>query len=721
MTREKYIEFNLLKLLHNWGNFALLSGTIIIIGLALLDITVTPENLKTFIIYRIVTATIFFLTYLFNRRVISLRRLYTSQIIATVSVTAMVALMIAKYGGHTSPYYGGIILTLIYVITVTPPMKKIGETIPGIFFASLIYALYVIPIVIYDTITNSAFFINANFFIIASAVSLIFIRHFVLKRFRNEFSLQYDLEQQKRQLSLYSDELKEDVIRKAAALQTSEIRFKELFENANDGIAVMNKDGIIIDVNKRFSEITGFDRNSLIGTNIKIFEVNGENDEGLTRMEMILSGEPVLFEIEHYRRNGEKIDLEVSSKAINIDGEVYIQSFYRDITEKKRLQSQLFQAQKMESIGILAGSIAHDFNNIITSILSNIEMLKNSGDLDERGRQRVNIIENSAKRANAMIARLLGFARMKAIDKKATDLKKVIRETIDLMSATLVKRGIVVTMNLDDIPLVTGDSNLLSQAIMNLVVNAIDAMPSGGRISISTSLQRRKEGTSTKPVLGMGDYILLRFSDSGKGIPSEIKDRIFEPFFTTKSEGRGTGLGLSIVYRIIEEHNGSICVESRPGRGTTFNIYLPVSEEYIPERQERMIDLSARPLKILVIDDEIGILTYIKDILESKGYSVLSMNDPFDVYKMDREAIKGIDLLITDIMMPNINGKELIRYIKTIKPSIKVIAISAYDIWNIGKKDSDIDAFVGKPFEAVYLLSVLRRVMESQGQWVNIQ
>lgn len=712
MTREEYIEHNLLKLLHNWSNFALLSGTIIILGLALLDLSVIPENFKTFIIYRVITAVIFLLIYLFNKRKISPKRLHISISLASISVATMVALMIAKYGGHTSPYYGGIILTLIFVIAVTPPMK-VGETLSGLFYAALIYGLYVIPIIIYDTITDRAFFINANFFIIASAISLIFIRHFILERFRNEFSLQHDLEQQKKQLSLYSDELKEDVIRKAVALQTSETRFKELFENANDGIAVMNKDGIIIDVNKRFLEITGFDRDSLIGTNIKILEVNRENDESLTRTERILSGEPVIFEIEHYRKNGEKVDLEVSSKAININGEVYIQSFYRDITEKKRLQSQLFQAQKMESIGVLAGSIAHDFNNIITSILSNIEMLKNSSDLDKRERQRVNIIENSATRANTLISRLLSFARMKAFDKKTVDLNMVIRETIDLMSASLMKRRIGVTLNLNGGSLVEGDNDLLSQVIMNLTINAIDAMPSGGKITISTSIYR-SDRHILKPLLKKGKYVLLKFSDTGRGISPEIKDRIFEPFFTTKSEGRGTGLGLSIVYRIIQEHNGTISVESRPGKDTTFNIYLPVSEMNIHESQGGAIG-NLRPLKILVIDDDVEILTYIKDILESKGYySVYGMDNPLDVYKMGEETIRGIDLLITDIMMPGINGKELIRYIKTIKPSIKVIAISAHDIWNIGKRDSYVDAFVGKPFEAVYLLSVVERVMDKE-------
>lgn len=717
MTKQEYIEQSILKLLRNWANFALLSGTIIILGLALLDLAVTPENFNIFLIYRVMTAIIFLLIYLFNNKRESWAALNISTLAATVSVSTMVALMIARYGGHASPYYGGMILILIFVLTVSPPMKR-WETLPGILYAAIIYGLYVIPITIYDTIVNRAFFTNANFFIIASAISLIFIRHFIIKRLRNEFSLQYDLEQQKKQLSLYSDELKKDVINKEAALVTSELRFKELFENANDGIVVMNRNGIIIDVNKKFSEITGFDRNSLIGTNIKILEVGGDKEESITRRERVLKGESVIFEMEHFRKDGEKIELEVSSKAINIKGEVYIQSFYRDVTEKKRLQNQLFQAQKMESIGILAGGIAHDFDNIITSIISNIEMLKNHSDLDEKGRQRVNIIEKSARRANTMIARLLSFARMKAFDKKTVDLNRVIKETIDLMSATLIKRRIEVMMNLNNNAFVEGDSNLLSQVFMNLTINAIDAMPSGGRISISTSTFR-PERQALNPLLEEGEYVALKFSDTGKGIPPEIKDRVFEPFFTTKG-AKGTGLGLSIVYRIIKEHKGAITAESQPGKGTTFYIYLPAAGKSQSDGKEIKL-LPLRPERLLVVDDEVEVLDLIKDILESQGYEVHTLKDPLLACKMDKEMIEGIDLLITDIMMPYMNGKELIRYFKALKPSMKVIAISAHDIWNIGKRDDNIDAYISKPFQGIYLLSVVRRVLDSETRFVNTQ
>lgn len=289
----------------------------------------------------------------------------------------------------------------------------------------------------------------------------------------------------------------------------------------------------------------------------------------------------------------------------------------------------------------------------------------------------------------------------------------MIEETIELMRTTLTKKQIDVLLQLHEPASVRGDGNQLSQVIMNLAVNAIDAMSSGGKITISTSLLR-SEDHSLNRLLESGDYVLLEFSDNGKGISPEIKDRIFEPFFTTKKEGHGIGLGLSIAYRIIREHGGTITVESVSGEGTTFKIYLPFIESYIKDNST-----AQKIFKILIVDDEIEMLNFLNDLLESKGYGVLCLKDPLEAYEMDKEIIDEIDLLITDIMMPRINGKELIRHLKTIKTKIKVIAISAHDIWNIGKKDRDIDAFVSKPFEGLYLVSVIKRLIDSEAPTVD--
>ncbi len=707
MTREEFIDQSFLKLLHNWTNLAALAGTMVILALALLDFTVTPENFKTFLIYRVITAMVFLLIYIFTKRKMTWKRLHISIITATISVSTMVALMIARYGGHKSAYFGGMIIIVIFVTTISPPIKR-WETFTAILYAAIIYAIYVIPITMYDSITDMAFFVNANFFILSSAISVIFIRHFIFKRFRNEFGLQYDIDEQRKRLSLYSAELERDVNKKEAAILTSEMKFKELFENANDGIVVSNRDGIIIEANKRFSEITGFDRESLIGTNIKILEANRDKEGTMNMQNRVPGGEPVIYEIGYFRKDGKKVDLEVSSRPININGEIYIQSLYRDITEKKRLQNQLFQAQKMESMGILAASIAHDFDNIITSIMGNIEMLKNQNDLNDRDIRRINLMENSARKARNLLTGLLSFARKSNYQKGTINLNKVIEGTIELMRTTMAKREIEVIMQLEDsASYVMGDGNMLSQVIMNLTVNAIEAMPSGGKITISTSVHK-SEG-HLEPMLKTGKYALLRFSDTGKGIPPELKDKIFEPFFTTKKEGQGTGLGLSIVYRIIKEHDGAITVESNSHEGTTFKIYLPVAEGFQSDIQK---DIERK--RILIVDDEIDMLNFIKDLLESQGYSVLPLSDPLEALRIDKRLLDDIDIIITDIMMPHLNGKELIRHLKTLKPFIKVIAISAHDIWNIGKRDGYIDAFVSKPFEGIYLMSVIKRVMGSE-------
>jgi len=712
MTREEYIDKNLIDLLQRWANLAIISGSVVIIILSVLDYYVSPENFRIFLVYRIITASSLLISYYILNKNRSKKILFLSYFLDITIVSVMIALMISRYGGHESPYFAGMIIVLLLTVEIGPPVKNLGDFWTGLIYALPPILLYLIPILTYDTISNKAFFINANFFILTSAMSLIVIRHFIFKRFRNEFSLQYDLEEQKRQLSLYSEELREDVIRKRMELETSEQRFRELFENANDGVVVTDRNGVIINVNKRFCELTGFDKPSLIGTNIKILEARSEDGDPEKRIETILNGRALIFEVEHFMKDRELVQLEVSAKAININGETYIQYFYRDITEKKRLQKQLFQAQKMESIGILAGAIAHDFDNILTSIINNVQMIKNYSILDSRDKQRICIIEKSARRAEALISGLLSFSRKSTYKKRPVNLNEVIEDTLDLIHSMTSKKAIEIILNLSKPFTVSGDSNLLSQVIMNLLVNSIDAMPAGGKIIVSTTPYRNEGAAVPNPVLISGDYVLLSITDTGTGIPDEIRDRIFEPFFTTKGEGKRTGLGLSIVYRIVKEHDGVVTVESRPGRGTTFNIYLPVIEG--PEEIMPPVKSGKRQERILVVDDNIDLLNFVKDLLESQGYNVLAISDPLLVYEIDKYDIETTDLLITDIIMPNKNGKELIRYLKGIKPSLKTITISAHDIWNIGKRDRDINAYISKPFEGVYLLTVVRRVLDSE-------
>ncbi|OGW47706.1 MAG: hypothetical protein A2078_05850, partial [Nitrospirae bacterium GWC2_57_9] len=429
----------------------------------------------------------------------------------------------------------------------------------------------------------------------------------------------------------------------------------------------------------------------------------------------LLEGEALVYEAMHNRKDGSPLYLEISSKAITIDDEVYIQSLYRDITEKKRLQEHLFQSQKMDSIGVLAGGIAHDFNNILTAIIGHSEIIRRS-DLDEKALRSLNVIEEASRRAGRMISKLLGFARKSNFEVVPLNMNDVIFDTVKLLERVIDKK-INLTVELDNrLPLVLGDVNQMEQVIMNLIVNARDAMPSGGRIVIKTSTREVTKGMpDVPPYLPAGEYVIMTVSDTGLGIPRDVMGKIFEPFFTTKERGKGTGLGLSMVYGVVKEHKGYISVQSELNRGTAFTVYIPASRaETIIEEKRGQPSVSGSET-ILVVDDEPDILHAVQDALSSHGYKVFAVGDPAAGISIFKRLSGDIALIITDIVMPRINGKELIGQIKAVNPEVKVLAMSGYTKYVAPKNEiGEINGFLQKPFESYYLLSVVRRILDAR-------
>jgi PAS domain S-box-containing protein len=619
--------------------------------------------------------------------------------------------MILSSGGHHSTYYAGMVLTIVFMLGFIPLSLRMS-----LFIVSIIYSIYIVPLLILDNITDIQMFINNNTFLIATASIALAWRYFNQNLIIKNLSLEYDLSQDKQQLEKYSTQLEQLVEERTKELNKSETMLRSLFENANDGIMIMDNNGIILSVNEKACEIHGFEKDALIGVNIGLLETEENKPLFEERKRRILNGEPLMFETQHYRKDGSRVSIEVSSKAVEVEGNLIIQSFHRDITEKKKLQGQLFQSQKMESIGVLAGGIAHDFNNILSAILGHAELLHEFSNLDTTAKQRVKIIESSSRKAGQMVSKLLSFARQGSFESVPISLNSVIRDTMELIERMLTKKKITINMEVDpSLPPVSGDSNQLEQVVMNLAVNAGDAMPSGGTITIATTKVtfERDEAARIHPLLLPGKYVVLRISDTGIGIPEEIRDRIFDPFFTTKGPGKGTGLGLAMVYGIVKEHKGVINLRSQLGKGTTFEIYLPISDKFVPKAAKTSGYSVTGREKILVIDDEEDVLSFMKDVLETQGYKVLATTNP--VYGLDtfKKINEEIDLVITDIVMPLVSGRELIKHFKLIKPSVRVIAISGYDIWGTEKRDKDINAYIRKPFEGIYLLSIVRRVLDS--------
>jgi len=703
VTKEEYVKENLLKQTQYWIEAILILGGILFLLLALMDYHAANPYFPYFLKLRIAIAAVLGFLALLNRR--RSERLQYSIIIVGSALSALtIELMILKLGGHRSSYYAGLNLVVICVLGFVPINVKTSALV-----VSTIYLIYLIPILLFDRITDISTFASNNAFLISTFLILLVWRSLSQKRLRKELELQYELNREREKLAHYSSELERIVDERTKRLQRSEQVLRTLFENANDGIVIMDREGNIIRDNPRAREIHGYE--TLVGRNVRTLEVDKDLTKWRERMERLLAGESLVFETEHYRKDGTKVSLEVSSRAIEIEGEKYIQSFYRDITERKRLQAQLLHSQKMESIGILAGGIAHDFNNLLTSIRGYADLLLMDEGLDEKVAEKVKQIEISARSASQLVSKLLNFARRKEMEIVPFDLNRVVEDTLTMVSRMIPKNVAVKKELSEPLTSIEGDVSQIEQVLLNLILNAVDAMPEGGEITIRTqeiSLPDRRRYLVHLPP---GRYVHLSVADTGVGIPQEHLPHIFEPFYTTKERGKGTGLGLAMVYGIVKEHKGEITVESKVGEGTVFDIYLPVSEKKaisMSEEGEVRVPPPVEGRRILVIDDEVAVLKLIKEILERSGYEVVATADPLQgVETLERER-HGIDLLITDMIMPKMDGGKVAKRAKEINPQIKVIAITGY---RDEIEDVPVDGFLRKPFETGKLLSMVRDVL----------
>ncbi len=571
--KEHYIERELYATAASLAPTLIIIGGVIDLSLSLLDYLVTPENFLPFLTYRLIAVFLMVTLYILLKLKKGYPFLLFSVISATIITSLMVELMILSFGGHQSIYYAGMIIVLAFVLGFLPISVKLAVAV-----AIVVYSIYLVPILIFDKIVNVRIFINNNIFLLAAALGGISWRYVSQKLLVKNLSLQFDLEQQKKQLEVYSLQLQGMVEERIKKLHESEQWHRSLFENATDGIIVLDKNSIIVNANDKACEMHGFSRETLIGAHIKLLVGDGSTDSMSRRTRRVLDGESLVFEAKNNRKDGTSIYVEISSKAITIGNEVFIQSFYRDITEKKKFQEHLLQSQKMESIGVLAGGIAHDFNNILTAILGHTDLIRRFSELNEKAARSLNVIEDASRRAGRMISKLLGFARKSKHERTPINLNDVVYETLKLLEQ-VIKKSIDMSVELDNrLPLIQGDVNQMEQVIMNFLVNARDAMPNGGRIVIKTQARTVVKGMpDVPPYVPPGEYVQISVSDNGTGIPEDIVNKIFEPFFTTKEQGKGTGLGLSMVYGAIKDHEGYLSVQSTLGVGSVFTVFLPAA------------------------------------------------------------------------------------------------------------------------------------------------
>ena len=410
----------------------------------------------------------------------------------------------------------------------------------------------------------------------------------------------------------------------------------------------------------------------------------------------------------------------VAAPIFNNDGEVVqIVESCRDISQELLLEAQLRQAQKMEAIGLLAGGVAHDFNNLLTGILGSTQLLKLDAEPGSEILKAVEIIEKAGYRAARLTEQLLGFARRGKFRNVAVDLHSAIPEVVEILSHTLNK-SIVIEQNLDaKNARVMGDPNQIEQVLMNLAINARDSMPEGGTLTFETAeVCLDAEYVNNHNGAREGKHVLLSIEDTGLGIKKELIDRIFEPFFTTKSNEKGTGMGLAMVYGIVKNHQGSIRVYSEEGRGTIFKIYLPLAEEEIKEVAKFGPVPTDPPVGnegILLVDDEEMIRVVAAKMLQNLGYQVASAVDGLEAIEYFKEHHSEISLVILDLIMPRMGGRDCFKKLREINPEIKVLLSTGYGLNGMLKElqDDGIHHVIQKPYRINSLAVKVREMLDS--------
>ncbi|MCK9420657.1 MAG: PAS domain S-box protein [Nitrospirae bacterium] len=494
-------------------------------------------------------------------------------------------------------------------------------------------------------------------------------------------------------------------------------RYQNLYDDAPDMMHSVDREGNIIICNRTELQALGFKTEEIIGYALKDLIVPEERDTCARKMEALKTNGFFEGEITLLAKDGRRIPVFIRSKAIYDKDGAFLMSdaVLRDITEKKNLEAQLFQAQKMEAVGLLAGGVAHDFNNILTVIVGYGSLLLKKTETDSATRGYVEQVLSAAERATNLTQNLLAFSRKQIINPKPVRLSEVVKH-LEKILTRVISEDIELKLFLATREAsVMSDTGQLDQVLMNLATNARDAMPDGGSLIIETELVEFDNDYVRRHIFAApGKYMLISVTDTGKGMDAKTKEKIFEPFYTTKEVGKGTGLGLSMVYGIIKQHNGYINVYSEPGKGTTFKIYLPVIEQEPEELATAVLPpVTGGTETILLAEDAVMVRDLAKNILEEFGYHVIvaeNGTDAVDVYKSHH----GISLLILDVIMPGKNGKEVYAEIRGLNPDIKALFMSGYTA-NIIHKKGILDSateFISKPFSPNAFLRKVRDVLD---------
>lgn len=506
------------------------------------------------------------------------------------------------------------------------------------------------------------------------------------------------------------------------ALEASEDRFKRFYEEAPLGIVLVNKDGLIEECNAQFAVMMGKKPKDFEDKHFKLLIAEDDREVVLQALKGMQTGDRMAeaMEVNLYATDKTTITAQLHARRFSDGGSIVLH--FIDITEQKSLEQQFVQSQKMQAVGQLAGGIAHDFNNLLTAIIGFCDLLLLRHRAGDPSFGDIMQIKQNSNRAANLVGQLLAFSRQQTLRQRVHDITDILTELSHLLRR-LLGANIELEMNHgDNLGLVKVDEGQMEQVLINLAVNARDAMDGGGKLTITTeNFTNRKPRKVLEEKMPPGHWILIKVIDTGCGIPPENMQHILEPFFTTKGVGEGTGLGLATVHGIIRQSDGYLDIDSTPGKGTTFSIFLPKSNEkqdvsigHAVEDMPVTKDLTGSE-RILLVEDEDAVRTFSERALTNKGYEVICAENgeaALELYK--REGAKPIDLLITDVVMPGMDGPTVAKKIRESNPNLKIIFMSGYTEDKLKDHMGERIYFLPKPFTLKVLAAKVKEVLEEK-------
>jgi PAS domain S-box-containing protein len=502
------------------------------------------------------------------------------------------------------------------------------------------------------------------------------------------------------------------------ALRRSEAGFRSLVHNAPYGILRTKPDGRVVQANPAMVRMLGYaSEQEMLALNMArdVYRRPEERAEATawTGKQDSVHG----VELEWRRKDGSMFAVRCDTHVV-MDSEgflEFLETFVEDVTERREMELQLRQGQKMEAIGRLAGGIAHDFNNLLGVISGYAELVSEQIDAEGEVHNSVEQIRKAAERASALTRQLLAFSRQQVLETRILDLNSIVEDMVKMLPR-LLGEDVELQASLDPgLGAVKADQGQVEQVLLNLAVNARDAMPGGGKLAIRTGRVRFDSEVALKhPSMTPGDYVLLSVSDTGMGMDKQTQAHIFEPFFTTKERGRGTGLGLATVYGFVKQIGGYVWVESEPGIGTTFEIYLPVACEETPQKGPVAASTASGRGEgtVLLVEDEESLRTLTRSILEQGGYTVIEACNGMEAIEIAKKASSPIHLLLTDMVMPGMNGRAVAEKVEELHPGIRVAFMSGYTGFTTREAASLNGIIIAKPFTRNILLQKLSEALE---------